>query len=849
MKTEGTVINIMLDAARGTVEIKSREAESGKPIGALPKPIRKGYRFVGWYLGEKCVEETDVLSEEEDITLVAHWEKCAPGPKGNTPKRSSLRRQKVAVAVLSAVAVLLIGVLVLVNHLVTIYPITDKYQAEDGTIAEQTYYLKKKNGIYGMYRKDGSAVEQNSDGYYLADSGNQYSVDPESGDCSLFAAVDYDPSKGELLETGVNRVLMFAQITQSNIYSIQVRNSYGEYCVYRDESGTIQIRGFEDSMVECDGDVFASLCVSCGYTLSKEKLDLNSPNAPRNADGSIDLSAYGLTERIDAEGNRISPSVYTITKASFQGNKCYPSDTVYTVIIGDATPSKSGYYAMLEGRDNAIYVLDPMLEEATLQSVESLVTPRISYPMSLSVASKIMNFSLIHFDRFLGLDNLMDGNPHAVAMFSYVDLDSRTNTFYATVPYESQMELMAGYTIHDDTVSDMIMNFYNMEVIRCVALGLSKTKMQQYGLDQDVYWISFDSMTDTETASYIQNSMVISSKTEQGTYYVASYLYDMIVEVDQSFFSFLELEEKNWYEQYFIAQNISYVNYMKMEINGKTYEFTLDNSLTYTYYFADDGTPTLVNLKKGILQKNKTDGRYGFQPTGESKVYEIYYVDFENGTFRASSDQILYVIGDKTLTLETDSSNMFVYCEQYFNPDNPDQPHLLDYKILHSYTDDKGQTKVETINAIDNFRRFWIQDWYWLSLEGDVDPDDFERQTGMSITDYIQTYQDQCYASITVSVEDMAKCFNQYTYQDENGNEVKLFDKNNQRYLIYRFYRYSERKAMVTVELVETFDGNGNPISDPTNVVGRFYVLSSYLDMMGEDLEKIIQEERVERDK
>lgn len=849
MNTEGTIINVMFDAARGTVTASSREAQTGKPIGTLPKPARKGYRFAGWYLGDVLVDDTFVPQSQDDITLVAHWEKSAADKK-----MTSLRRQKIAVTVLSVVALLLIGTLLLVNHIVTIYPVVDQYQMEDGSIGETTYYLKKKDGIYGMYRKDGSAVEKNSDGYFLADSGNQYQVDPTSGKCSLFAAVDYDPSKGELLEHRVNRVLMYGQIRQDDVYSIEVTNPHGTYRFYRNEKGEVKIEGFEESMVEYDADLYAALCVSCGYTLSKEKLDLNSADAPRLPDGSIDLASYGLTERYDEQGKLISPTVFTITKARFDNEKCYPSQTVYTVTVGDATPSKSGYYAMLNGRDNAIYVLDPMMEEATLQPIEALVTPRISYPMSLTTAAKVTNFELIRFNQYLDIDNIrQEGNYHTVIMYAYADLASRTDTFYTTTPYVSQLETMEGYSIHDETVSDTIMLFYDMQILKCVALGLTDENMKEYGLDKNVHWLSFECRKDQNSTTHVKNAMVISPKTERGTYYVASYLYDMIVEVDQHYFSFLELEEKNWYEQYFIAQNIAYVNYMKMEINGKTYEFRMDNKLSYTYYIAADGTPTMVNLNKGTLHQNRNDGSYGFMPTGENKVYEIYYVDFDNdAAFDVNAkDQTIYYIDStrtKSLILESDAANMYVYCEQYVDPTDPENPHLLDYKIQHNYVTDKGESKTEYINAIDNFRRFWIQDWYWLSLEGDVDGEDFERLTGMTVKDYIAAKGDDCYASITVSVEDLAKQLNRYTYKDENGNVVKLYTENNKRYLIYRFYRYSERKAMVTIEVVENFDANGNPISDPTNVEGRFYVLSSYLDMMGEDLEKIINAERVERD-
>ncbi len=836
----------MFDAARGTVTVATREAVSGEPLGSLPRPVRQGYQFEGWYLGSTRVDGAYVPQTDEDICLVARWTKRTGGSKKAT---GGLRRQTVAIAVLSAVAVLLLATLFAVNYLASIYPVVDEYYAADGTPMTEKYYLRKNNGLYGMYRKDGTLLPVNSDGFYIADSQNQYEVNAETGECSLFAAVDYDASLGESLQVNVNRVLMFGQIQQSDIYSIDVTNEYGSYRFYRDENGDFQIEGYEDTLIDYNGELFASLCVSCGYTLSKQKLDLTADAAPRLPDGSVDLSAYGLTDRYDEEGNLISPAVYTVRRARFEGKKCYPSDEVYTVRIGDMTPSKDGYYAMLEGR-NAVYVLDPMLEDATLQSLETLVTPRVSYPFdNMLSGAMVMDFELIRFDDFLGTENLADGNPHPIVMFSYADLESRVNTMFTTTPYVSDLELMDGYAINDEMVTDTMMCFYEMEILRCVEIGITNEKMIEYGLDKNVWWIAYDSIVDSsaEEKSYIRNKMVVGPKNENGNYYVASYLYDMIVEVDPYYFAFLECEEKDWYEQYFISQNIAYVDSMRFEINGKTYDFTMDNSFSYSYYLADDGTPTLVKFSNGTLY-DTGNGQYRFKPADSQNAYPVYFIDFENGKFGLDKNgETVYYVGDKTLMIEADASNLFVSCEQYLGSNEKD-PHRLDYTVRYDYINDVGEERTTYISAVDNFRRFWIQDWYWLSLEGDVDRDAFERNTGMTVEEYIAQGDSACYAKITVHVEDMAKYLNYYTYTDENGKTVKLYTENNERDLVFRFYRYSERRAMVTVEVVKSYDANGDPISDPTNALGRFYVQSSYLDMMGEDLEKVVKGERVERD-
>ena len=77
MKT-GTIINLIFDANRGSVAQLSREGVVGEPFGALPTPTRRGYTFGGWYYGDELITPDAIIETDEDIRLVARWEKAVP---------------------------------------------------------------------------------------------------------------------------------------------------------------------------------------------------------------------------------------------------------------------------------------------------------------------------------------------------------------------------------------------------------------------------------------------------------------------------------------------------------------------------------------------------------------------------------------------------------------------------------------------------------------------------------------------------------------------------------------------------------------------------------------------------
>ena len=88
MKT-GTIINLIFDANRGSVDQLSREGIVGEAYGKLPTPTRRGYAFSGWYYGDVQITADAIIETDEDIRLVAHWEKATPE---KNQKRSMLKR-------------------------------------------------------------------------------------------------------------------------------------------------------------------------------------------------------------------------------------------------------------------------------------------------------------------------------------------------------------------------------------------------------------------------------------------------------------------------------------------------------------------------------------------------------------------------------------------------------------------------------------------------------------------------------------------------------------------------------------------------------------------------------------
>lgn len=781
---------LIFNPGKGSVTLSRITAVIGDRVGAMPKAVRKGYIFAGWYLSPdgdpnspaairvtaETVPDMALLGGVlTDVTLHARWEK--PVTKSATTKKTSLGTQKRAIAILLILSVVLAVAFGAVSIIVDIY----EYEDFDGV----GYTIKKKKGVYGLY-KDGVICDVNNDGYYQTDLGTQLDVDPETGEYEIYAVVDTTGT--EVVGVG-QRVMMFKQLTydqssttdQSKIIKrIEVHNQKGEIIVNRGENNRFEVEDCPTAILV--DELFAQLSVGCGYTISMQRLE----NPVRLPDGSIDYSEYGLapevrveqnedgTDKVDEDGNPVTynyvPTWYTVTTMT---------NETYTVTLGDATVSEAGYYARYEGRDTVYILSSANLDAAVLQPVEALITPMMVYPMSLNTYFQVSNFTyrsdidhyaiyrdmvmeVVGFDidtvepddegnyseevkakleeaseaianmedeAFAKMyDRLFKEHSRLVTAFSYIDMDERTDTLYSSLPYRMSSDYMAGYLPNSDNIGSVLQGLYNMQFDSVAVLSPTDEELEAYGLDSPAHDFSFI-YKDAEGQEF-NNHFILSDKTEDGKYYGYSEIYDMILVIDESQLTYLEWEEIDWYEREYFLFNIAHVQTIKLEGAGvqSPIVFTLDNSKT--------------DQSKGMASDN----------------IEIY----ANGQ-------------------------------------------LMDYTL--TVTKPSGSQATET--ASYNFRRFF-QALLTASMEGNADLTEEEMQA------FRETPDDECLLKITILADDG---------KGETAN------------LCYRFYRYTERKAYFTVEVLDSTSDTG----DPEEAQGVFYVLRSFCDKLIADAYRFME--------
>ncbi len=626
------IINIIFSSGRGECDICSREATTGLVYGELPVARRNGYIFDGWFTqpdvnGEK-ITAADIVTAEHDITLYAHFTK-----KKGKRKRSTYRLQKAILVGLVAVIVLLAIGLVGVNYFVSIIPYTDYDGAK--------YRAKKTDGIYSLYDTAGNELATNSDGYYITALGTQLKLDTATGAITEFAVVD---TEGVEVVGANSRIMMFAQIRQSDVASIAVENQYGSFTFYVDDNGSVQIKGFETDRVllSYDKEKYAYLCVGAGYPLTIRKLDTDEVLKRGYAE-------YGLIKetRIDENGNEYTykPTRYTITSKA---------GITHTVLIGDPIISEAGYYVKLEGEDHpAVYIMgNSTYDSALLCRVEDLITPMMTYPTTLNNCFNVENFVLASRS-----DDDAESTEINVA-FDYIDLLARENTMYSTEPYLAPDGLgykYSGYRLNGNELSTILQELYDPNFTRVCKLGIDKATLAEYGLDQPAHILTYDLRLDTDEdgtfESTVNNSLLISERTENGTYYCASAMCDVIVEVDESSLYFLEHEPIDWVNANIIWINLAYLR--TIDIQSPAYSATLkmDNSksdqssaissadITFTI---NGETPDYIVYKESYATGNITE---------ETPVYNLrqFYKSLLSLTIAGSTNQGYFTLTEEEM--------------------------------------------------------------------------------------------------------------------------------------------------------------------------------------------------------
>ena len=533
-------------------------------------------------------------------------------------KKSLLRTQKRLICILLVFTILLGASAVIVHKIVSRNIWYDT--KGDG----QKYYVTQRQGSYVITDTDDYVLNMTEDKkHYVTLAGNVIDVDAKSGEVSYYAYVDTEDN--EQIGNG-DRIIMFPHTEKASVQKIEVHNQKGSYTFERQklDDGTTDfvIKGHE--AIPYSPELFAQLVVTCGYTLSMMKFTSDDVNK-------YGLAEYGLVDevRVDEDGNEYnySPTWYKLT--DIKGN-------THKVIVGDPIPSNAGYYVQYAGR-NAVYVLSSAgMDNCLLADIESLCTPVLNLPMSMNNYFFVENF--IVWNTVTDFDDPFKTKP--LVTFEYLDLSVRQNTEYQYTPYYSFNELLSEdddgketkidvtpkiSNVNEYTIDTLLQTLYLLSTresgVNVVDIDLTesnlKDKLKEYGLDKPAYRMFF-TFRDT------MHDIAFSEKTERGTYYVLSGIYDMIVEVSAEHFRFIEWKDAHWISGAIVPFNIAFLKTLNVKSNSFDYTFLCDNSNTDT----SEGISSknlLVNLK----DPNKVIDVSQFRKLFQVLIYTNYEGDLE----------------------------------------------------------------------------------------------------------------------------------------------------------------------------------------------------------------------------
>ena len=485
-------------------------------------------------------------------------------------KKSILRTQK------RLIALLLVVLTVLGLGAAVVTKIVSRSTFVDTKGDGEKYYIMVKGDKYVLTDKKEYTLSMTDDKkYYVTNAGNIVKIDEKTGEASYYAYVD---TEGNEAVGNQDRLLMFPHTQKAQVQKIEVHNQTGNYTFVRkkmeDGSTDFVIKGHEE--IPYSPELFAQLVVSCGYTITLGKIDNDLVKQ-------YGFAEYGLVEeeRVDAEGNKYtySPTWYKLT--DLQGN-------VHKVIIGDKIPSEAGYYVKYADRDSVYMITNSGYDASLMLPIEALCSPVISLPSEIGNYFDITNF--IFWNDKTELGDPFKTQP--LVTFDYLDLEERNLTEFQTTPYYSFNKLtykgedgkekeldvtpkIGDHFVNEYSVDEILLFLYmfqsRTEGVRVASIDIDDDVLKEYGLDNPAYRMVFG-------FKEVTHDIAFSKKTENGTYYVLSAIYDMIVEIDQKYLAFLEWKDSKWLSYDFAPFNIAFIKELEVKTNSFHYTFLCDNS-------------------------------------------------------------------------------------------------------------------------------------------------------------------------------------------------------------------------------------------------------------------------------
>ncbi len=357
--------------------------------------------------------------------------------------------------------------------------------------------------------------------------------------------------------------------------------------------------------------------------------------------------------------------------------------------------------------------------------------------------------------------------------------------------------------------------------------------------DGDLYLVAQIVLSDYEGNPVSDTKAVFGELAYESSYFVSDNGYIFFADKGSSIGSGLDdmygnIGRGSWgYGRMFITSNGQNV-----VIDNATGNWFLAEGITCGLYLADSKTSRLAQRAVEIPAKYGENGklkRYSdiYYPMTDKKIAYLEEEDviaaydeigkewkkltYGECTIGVWGNGAYYVLENGATVLVDastgDISHVSTASNQLFISDVYADRKLLSYTI----SKDGYSASSQTATAMKNFQEFYK---YLLtaSFEGLAGLDEARKEEYRGMDDFASGENDACVLKITLSASDL---------------------KGNRRETVYRFYRYSERRAYMTVEVL---DGEG---SSSDKAYGNFDVLYSFVRKVIEDAEKVVDAEPV----
>lgn len=329
------------------------------------------------------------------------------------------------------------------------------------------------------------------------------------------------------------KILAYDYIKSTDIQSITVNNEHGRYHVYMDEDGDPVIEGFEG--IAFNKENMAALMSSVGYVAVTTKFD--EPNA---------LEEYGLAPVELEDGTVKNPATFKVVTKSGE---------IFNGIVGDKIVTGNGYYFLYEKHPDVVYIVRPDFEENVLAPVEALIEPMVVTPLRESDYVKVHDFILMK-------------DKEVIINFDYIEEADRANSEYVNQTYK--MLYPEGLIPSASAISEIMYNLYSSKgSFDVVKLGIDDEALAEYNLDKNAYSLYFK-------YDGIENLILISQRTSDGVFYIASPRFDQIVKTTSNIFDFVTWDLFDWVEAPFFQRNIIYIKDITVESNDFNVTFELE---------------------------------------------------------------------------------------------------------------------------------------------------------------------------------------------------------------------------------------------------------------------------------